>query len=229
MDIKPIETVYNGYRFRSRLEARWAVFFDQLELKWEYEAEGYDIDGVWYLPDFVITEGHGATPYWCEIKPTLDQAEEGRSKYRKLSLEQPGFVLVGYPKLPKIGPAPLWGIREGAFAISYGKPADDERSRKYAEEHGMRDPRPFIWQERNRDGSVTLWPYPAFEFCEPDEYPAVVGFLQHPDAPDHPIPVHLPLTTKKHDSLQLRLAYEAAQQARFEHGEKPNGHTRRSR
>lgn len=24
MDIKPIETLYNGYRFRSRLEARWA-------------------------------------------------------------------------------------------------------------------------------------------------------------------------------------------------------------
>ena len=28
--IKAIETVYNGYRFRSRLEARWAVFFDAL-------------------------------------------------------------------------------------------------------------------------------------------------------------------------------------------------------
>lgn len=25
--IKPIETIYNGYHFRSRLEARWAVFF----------------------------------------------------------------------------------------------------------------------------------------------------------------------------------------------------------
>ena len=27
-DIKAIETYYKGYRFRSRLEARWAVFFD---------------------------------------------------------------------------------------------------------------------------------------------------------------------------------------------------------
>lgn len=25
--IKPIETKYDGYLFRSRLEARWAVFF----------------------------------------------------------------------------------------------------------------------------------------------------------------------------------------------------------
>lgn len=26
MGITAIETVYNGYKFRSRLEARWAVF-----------------------------------------------------------------------------------------------------------------------------------------------------------------------------------------------------------
>ena len=26
--IKPIPTVYKGYRCRSRLEARWAIFFD---------------------------------------------------------------------------------------------------------------------------------------------------------------------------------------------------------
>lgn len=30
--MKAIETRYKGYRFRSRLEARWAVFFDALGL-----------------------------------------------------------------------------------------------------------------------------------------------------------------------------------------------------
>jgi hypothetical protein len=39
--IKPIETRYKGYRFRSRLEARWAVFFDTMEIPWEYEKEGF--------------------------------------------------------------------------------------------------------------------------------------------------------------------------------------------
>lgn len=29
--VKAIDTVYKGYRFRSRLEARWAVFFDALD------------------------------------------------------------------------------------------------------------------------------------------------------------------------------------------------------
>jgi hypothetical protein len=32
MKIKAIETRYKGYRFRSRLEARWSVFFDAMEL-----------------------------------------------------------------------------------------------------------------------------------------------------------------------------------------------------
>lgn len=54
MEIKPIETEYKGYRFRSRLEARWAVFFDELGIEWGYEQEGFDIDGVRYLPDFTI-------------------------------------------------------------------------------------------------------------------------------------------------------------------------------
>jgi hypothetical protein len=38
--MKAIETLYRGYRFRSRTEARWAVFFDKLGLRWDYEEEG---------------------------------------------------------------------------------------------------------------------------------------------------------------------------------------------
>ena len=40
---KAIETIYNGFRFRSRLEARWAVFFDNLSVKYRYEPEGFDL------------------------------------------------------------------------------------------------------------------------------------------------------------------------------------------
>lgn len=51
--IKAIETRYAGCLFRSRLEARWAVFFDTLGIRWEYEKEGYDLgEAGWYLPDF---------------------------------------------------------------------------------------------------------------------------------------------------------------------------------
>lgn len=50
--MKAIETKYKGYRFRSRLEARWARFFDELNERWDYEKEGYNLDGIYYLPDF---------------------------------------------------------------------------------------------------------------------------------------------------------------------------------
>ena len=54
MEIKAIETHYNGYKFRSRLEARWAVFFDEAEIEYQYEPEEFDINGTWYLPDFYL-------------------------------------------------------------------------------------------------------------------------------------------------------------------------------
>lgn len=71
--IKPIETVYNGYRFRSRLEARWAVFFDAAGIRWEYEKEGFQLsDGTCYLPDFWLPDANA----WVEIKPEEARAEQ---------------------------------------------------------------------------------------------------------------------------------------------------------
>lgn len=73
MSIKPIETRYKGYRFRSRLEARWAVFLDAIGTPWEYEKEGYIVDGRPYLPDFWLP----ALNSWLEVKGVLyeDEAE----------------------------------------------------------------------------------------------------------------------------------------------------------
>lgn len=54
--LKAIKTEYDGHPFRSRLEARWAVFFNAMGIKYDYEREGYDLDGLWYLPDFWLPE-----------------------------------------------------------------------------------------------------------------------------------------------------------------------------
>lgn len=69
-EIKAIETLYDGYRFRSRLEARWAVFFDHLDLKWDYEPEGFETKAGWYLPDFRLRYPEGEV-WWAEVKPYL--------------------------------------------------------------------------------------------------------------------------------------------------------------
>lgn len=67
--IKAIETFYADHYFRSRLEARWAVYFDSLGIQWIYEHEGYVLSsGVNYLPDFYLP----ALDMHVEIKPHFD-------------------------------------------------------------------------------------------------------------------------------------------------------------
>src|SRR5947209_10324782 len=87
--IHPIETSYMGYRFRSRLEARWAVFFDTLNIVYRYEPEGFDLDGKWYLPDFWLPE----QDCWIEIKGQ-DPTPEERKKAIQLALGSGKRVLV---------------------------------------------------------------------------------------------------------------------------------------
>lgn len=59
-----IPTEYNGVRFRSRLEARWAAMFDLFDWQWEYEP--LDLEG--YIPDFLL-KFH--VPLLVEVKPWL--------------------------------------------------------------------------------------------------------------------------------------------------------------
>lgn len=69
MTIKAIETRYKGYRFRSRLEARWGVFFDAMGWEWEYEPEGYNLgEAGWYLPDFWLPK----IKFHAETKPSYE-------------------------------------------------------------------------------------------------------------------------------------------------------------
>lgn len=72
----PIPTTYQATVFRSRLEARWAVFFDALAIAWEYEPEGYQDGDLRYLPDFWLP-GHEC--FW-EVKP--DSLEQGSDAMR---------------------------------------------------------------------------------------------------------------------------------------------------
>lgn len=97
-NVKPIQTPYGGIKFRSRIEARWAIFFDALHLTWEYEPEGFDLgNGVLYLPDFWFEK----LKIWVEVKGA-EPDEDACEKASKLSEASgyPVFVFFGGITLP---------------------------------------------------------------------------------------------------------------------------------
>lgn len=67
-NIAAIPTTYKGVRFRSRLEAKWAVFFDLVQWPWTYEP--FDMNG--WIPDFAL---HFYKPVLVEVKPYVQTAD----------------------------------------------------------------------------------------------------------------------------------------------------------
>ncbi len=79
MQAKP--TFYNGYLFRSKLEAKWAVFFDKLRIPYRYEPEAFLCeDGSQYTPDFYLPESYlrgRPKGLYLEIKPLGWERDRG--------------------------------------------------------------------------------------------------------------------------------------------------------
>ena len=98
--MKSIPTTYRSVQYRSRLEAKWAAFFDQIG--WHHTYEPFDADG--YIPDFLI---HGSSPFLVEIKPAviledylapIEKAEKGLRGHWDRDI-----VILGADPLPRIG------------------------------------------------------------------------------------------------------------------------------
>ena len=74
--IKAKPTMYKNILFRSRLEAKWAVFFDEMGITWQYEPGIYKvpINGYFikYTPDFALlnvkTQQEITHPLYVEVK-----------------------------------------------------------------------------------------------------------------------------------------------------------------
>lgn len=91
--MKAIQTRYRGCHFRSRLEARWAVFLDEIGIDWRYEHEGFEVaSGVWYLPDFYLPSLH----CYLEIKGQYPKPDE-LEKARLLGQEVPTVIFYDLP------------------------------------------------------------------------------------------------------------------------------------
>jgi len=96
--LTPIETRYKGILFRSRIEARWALFFDKIGVPYEYEREGYKLDeSTWYLPDFWMPQ----QDCFIEIKGTAPTLEE-EAKASILAQQSGKEVFIFYGGIPTI-------------------------------------------------------------------------------------------------------------------------------
>lgn len=102
--LTPIPTRYRGHHFRSRLEARYAVFLDALGVRWQYEPEGFQLPHCGsYLPDFWvegfpiqrITGEKYTADFWLEIKaerPTFDSEEFAKLRELAVASGKHGFL-----------------------------------------------------------------------------------------------------------------------------------------
>lgn len=202
--IKAIQTEYRGYLFRSRLEARWAVFFDACGVEWEYEPEGYDLgNGVYYLPDFLLhnvqlgcfgsgSEFSDIRSLYAEVKVQMTQVDSEK--------------IVSFYKKGLTGPLP--GISETPVLVLGNIPAGTTTAELKAD----------VSKEYRR---ASQWAARAFHFGTVDgmdsmAFPCVnrEGYLElFGEAEEYNRCFMNRAATEQ--------AYRLARQARFEYGETP--------
>ena len=197
MDIKPIETIYNGYRFRSRLEARWAVFFDAANIRYQYEPEGFvGYLGIPYLPDFylpdfcVYAEVKGSDKQLKEDIEKIDQAIDFNS-----TPISNGLVLLGeipYTDNPELIPV---------FTLLYWDRGTviEDCTFDYSHDKGA------LYRAQNDDGwyCYNLRPRGYLDLTYSN-----ITFVRY-------------IKQDYYDTTDFMECYKAARQARFEHGETP--------
>ena len=234
--MQAITPKFCGYRFRSRLEARWAVFFDVLGLNWTYEPEGFSLDSGWYLPDFWIENWQA----WIEIKPRRFTTIE-LIKCRQLAVLSQNKVLLiqGQPWIDETI-VNTYTCDERGIALDANDPL-------------YKRPRNEIWY--NSKYEILAWCHtkdqlnasrfslppvhsssgmPGWYFGSEDDIASTEMWLVSGcDPDDHTLGIRLnnlaetstPVVEISQDnlicpcSMNLRKAFTAARSARFEHGE----------
>jgi hypothetical protein len=91
---------------------------DTLGIEYRYESEGFDLDGVWYLPDFYLPQQE----CWLEIKPDIPSPIE-REKAIDLCIgkQEPVVILAGdaWHTVKGLGLNPTYGMTRERFNSIY--------------------------------------------------------------------------------------------------------------
>lgn len=124
LNIEAKPTNYKRHQFRSRLEARWAVVFDLLKIKWQYEPAMFDLGFATlngkqtylggYLPDFYLPDYE----IWIEVKPLIPHQDSiEMAKVRRLvkhiCIGASGFIFAALPQI-----ALVYGDHKSIFPIT---------------------------------------------------------------------------------------------------------------
>lgn len=191
--IQAIETIYKGYRFRSRSEARWAVFFDTLGIKYIYEPEGYVFDdGTHYLPDFYLPN----SKTFFEVKG-LELTKEDELKIDKLITYSGKNVAIGYSDM-SFQATSIYEDKETIFSM-------DSKSESWLIQCYSCNEYQFI-------GSLGSW---SCRCCGYYDGNSGFDYFCSGDWPDKTYSYYKP-------SREVLDAFITARQARFEYGERPN-------
>jgi hypothetical protein len=220
MNNQPIQTHYAGYHFRSRLEARWAVFFDNLGIKWQYEPQGYTVGPAKrpYLPDFFL--------------PDLQAAVEVKGEQSRLNLDLLADSLEGAREAHSVlilGPIPAEAVTTTPTHLLVYR-AFDIRSEPHLHQM-LRDYGQAVEKLSDEDrkavqrftshkgrGTIAMTQAAFFYGSGPVIGPlAIMPSLPTPDIVDPLTPLAMPVVQYP----KVRAAYKAARCARFEHGETP--------
>lgn len=196
--LRAIETTYAGCRFRSRLEARWAVFFDHLRIAWKYEHQGFETpDGLRYLPDFFLP----AMRIFAEVKGGLVTTTDSEKMLRFVydaPYDATGLLLLGDIPDPRLA-----GPHHVLATNGYHGRHPRNRVEKYD-----------VCFVGDRTGGHELCPvgWPRLSYLGPDS-----GF----GPPDDPHDWTVTRCRAVTNDSSVSNGWAVARSARFEHGESP--------
>jgi hypothetical protein len=223
--IKAIETRYRGHRFRSRLEARWAVFFDAAGIEWSYEDEGWTLPGgrgyilgdehqkfaketLLYLPDFYLPQQE----CWIEIKGGMPNAKECAAMLRLVyPTGRVGFIFWGDIPMPAEELGVDYEVDDYTASALAFRPTEEGSGGGWTvyEEHDN------MWCECPVCGLLGITYHGAVEELPCACFDYVPGWWMGLSGATVPRVFNA-------TSPRLMEAYTAARGARFEHGERPN-------
>jgi hypothetical protein len=152
-----IPTAWNGLVFRSRLEAQWAYFFEQLNWPWNYEP--IDLEG--YIPDFVIAFPAG--PLLVEVKSEfyVDELRKAAPKIEASSWAHEAIVVGTSPVMQGSGDLPTLGLLaerdhdvDGAYRWDRGIAHSCDACKGWALHHGGGSWRCRVCGEEDGNGLV---------------------------------------------------------------------------